>query len=78
MKRCAILPWVPKPEAKQLVLAYFDNIENATEAVDKILINNISPAAIDFMDSNSIKTVEDYAQCGLDSSKTFLIIVELD
>ncbi|MBE7711476.1 MAG: FAD-binding protein [Cyanobacteria bacterium SIG31] len=74
----AVLKLIPKPEAKQLVLAYFDNIENATEAVDKILINNISPAAIDFMDRNSIKTVEDYAQCGLDSSKTCLIIVELD
>ena len=56
----ATLKLIPKPECRQVISAYFNSFEDAVNAVNKIMTSNISPAAIDFMDKNSITTVEEY------------------
>ncbi len=74
----ATLKLIPKPEAKQVLLAYFDSAEQAIEALNTILKNNIYPSAVDFMDKNSIKTVEEYTSYGFDTTAQCMMIIEFD
>ena len=74
----AVLKLIPKPETMRAVSAYFDNIENAIDTVNKIVSSNLYPAAIDFMDNNSIKTVNDYTNCGLNTTKQCMLLIALD
>ena len=74
----ATLKLIPKPECRQVISAYFDSFENAVNAVNKIMTSNISPAAIDFMDKNSITTVEEYTKIGLCTNSSCMLIIELD
>ena len=74
----ATLKLIPKPECRQVISAYFDSFEDAVNAVNKIMTSNISPAAIDFMDKNSITTVEEYTKFGLCTNSNCMLIIELD
>lgn len=46
------------PQAKQTVLAYFDNIQDASQAVSDIISSGIVPAALEMMDKIAIEGVE--------------------
>ena len=74
----AELKLIPKPETTRVVTAYFDKIENATSAVTEIMRASVFPATIDFMDNNSIVTVEEFYPCGLDITKNAMLLIELD
>ena len=74
----ATLKLIPKPEKKQLVVAYFNEVVDAMKAVNNIFQYHIFPASIDFMDNNAIATVEDFLHCGLDSSAKCLLLIEVD
>ena len=74
----ATLKLIPKPEAKGLVLAYFSDIKSAVSAVNRIIDANVFPASIDFMDNNSIKTVEEFLHCGLDLENAGMLLIDLD
>lgn len=74
----AVLKLIPKPSYKITVSAYFDSIHSLTQTVDEIISKNIYPSAIDFMDENSIKTVEKYCSCGLDTSKKYMLLIDLE
>ena len=74
----ATLKLIPKPTARKAISAYFNSSEEMTLAVNQILASNILPTAIDFMDNNSIKTVNDFAKCGLKSEFQYLLIIDLD
>ena len=74
----AELKLIPKPETTRVVTAYFDEIENATSAVTEIMRASVFPATIDFMDNNSIVTVEKFYPCGLDTTKNAMLLIELD
>lgn len=74
----AELKLIPKPETTRVVTAFFDKIENATSAVTEIMRASVFPATIDFMDNNSIVTVEEFYPCGLDTTKNAMLLIELD
>lgn len=46
------------PEYKQTVLAYFDNVEDGSQAVSDIISSGIVPAALEMMDKTAIEAVE--------------------
>jgi glycolate oxidase len=46
------------PEAKQTVLAYFDKVEDGSQAVSDIISAGIVPAALEMMDKTAIEGVE--------------------
>lgn len=73
-----VLKLIPKPEAKRVISAYFSKIEHAITTVDKITTEHIFPAAIDFMDKNSMKTVEEFSHCGLKTENECMLIIDLD
>ncbi|MCQ2739710.1 MAG: FAD-binding protein [bacterium] len=74
----ATLKLIPKPETRRSLLAYFENIEDVVFAVDNLVTSNIFPSAIDFMDKNSIITVENFSKCGLRTEYSGVLFVELD
>ena len=74
----AILKLIPKPEAKQIVIGYFNSEENLTSAVNEIISQGVFPASIDFMDKNSMITVEDFAHCGLKIENKYVLLIDLD
>lgn len=74
----ATVKLIPKPEAHCVISAYFDDVDRSILAVNSIISGQIFPAAIDFMDRNSIITSEEFAKCGLNTSKEALLLIELD
>lgn len=74
----ATLRLIPKPQAKNVIVAYFNDVKSAVHAVNKITSEGISPSAIEFMDKNAIITVEEYAHCKFKTVYECLIMVEID
>lgn len=74
----ATLKLIPKPQANSLIVAYFNDIESVASSVNKILNNGIFPASIDFMDKNSIVTVEEFSKIGLKTTYECLLLINLD
>ena len=74
----ATLKLIVKPEYTKVMMAYFDKVSDATQAVNNIIDNKITPATIDFMDSNAIRTVEEFYPSGLHCDKEAALIIEID
>ena len=74
----ATIKLIPKPETTQVIMAYFDKVENSIIAVNKIIEKQVFPATIDFMDKNAIQTVEQFYPTGLLCDKKAALIIEID
>ena len=74
----AQLKLIPLPETSAVITAYFENYDDATSAVNGIIRERVFPATIDFMDKNSINTVEKFYPCGLKTDKECMLLVEVD
>lgn len=74
----ATLKLIPKPLSYQLVVAYFDSINKAIQSVNNITNAHLYPASIDFMDKNSMMTVEKFIGCGLKQENECLLLIDLD
>ena len=74
----ATVKLIPKPQTRQVVMAYFDRISEAIDAVDAIIEQQIFPTTIDFMDKNAIQTVEKFYPSGLLTDKEAALIIEVD
>ena len=74
----AELKLIPKPEASRVIMSYFDTLEDAVSGVNNIIAERIFPATIDFMDNNSITTVERFYPCGLLVEKEAMLLVTVD
>ena len=69
---------ITKPEASEVLLAYFDTVEEAVNSVNQIIKKQICPTTIDLMDKNALLTVESYKKCGLLCDKEAALIIEVD
>ena len=74
----ATIRLIPKPEAKRVMLAYFDDLEDTSKTANDIISNLITPSVIDLMDMNTLKTVESFYPCGLKTDKTAALLIEID
>ncbi len=74
----ATLKLITKPQASQVIMAYFDTVEDSITAVNKIIAKQICPTTIDFMDKNAIQTVEMFYPTGLLCNKEAALIIEID
>ena len=74
----ATLKLITKPQASMVIMAYFDRLDDATNAVTSIIEKQISPATIDFMDKNALQTVEQYNPTGILTDKDAVLIMEID
>ncbi len=69
---------LPKPERKQVLLAAFDDVGKAGEAVANIIGAGIIPAGLEMMDSLAIRAVEDFIHAGYPVDAAAILLCELD
>lgn len=74
----AVLKLIPKPQTQQVIMAYFDKVNDAINTVNNIISEKVYPAAIDFMDKNAIQTVEKFYPANLSTDKECALIIEID
>ena len=69
---------IPKPEARKVTLAYFDDLISAASAVNAIINSGFMPATLDLLDRNTLETIEKFNPCGLLCNKEAALLIELD
>ncbi len=69
---------LPKPERKQVLLAAFDDVGKAGEAVANIIGAGIIPAGLEMMDKLAIRAVEDFIHAGYPVDAAAILLCELD
>ncbi|WP_027965331.1 glycolate oxidase subunit GlcD [Halalkalibacillus halophilus] len=74
----ATLKLIPKPTAKQTLLAVYDSMEKAAETVSSIISNRIIPATLEFIDRPTIQAVEDFSKVGLPVDAEAVLLIEQD
>jgi len=67
-----------KPPCAQAILAAFDDIERAGDAVGAIISAGIIPAGLEMMDNPAIRAAEDYIHAGYPVEAAAVLICELD
>jgi len=73
--------WVkltPNPEALRTLLAVFPSIETASQAVSRIVSRGIVPAALELIDQNVIRAVEEWLHLGFPLDAGAVLLIELD
>jgi len=69
---------LPKPQAAQVVMASFTNVESAGEAVAAVIGAGIVPAGLEMMDRLATAAVEDYVHAGYDLEAEAILLCESD
>jgi glycolate oxidase len=67
-----------QPQAVKTVLAVFDTIDEASEAVSAVITRGLIPAAMEMIDQTTIGAVEDAFGCGYPRDAAAALLVELD
>jgi len=73
-----LLRLIPKPASKRTMLATFDRMDQAAEAVSAIIAAPIIPCTLEFLDRTTVRCVEDYAKIGLPLDCEALLLIETD
>jgi glycolate oxidase len=69
---------VPKPVLARCVMASFDDVRKAGEAVAAIIAAGIIPAGLEMMDKPMTAAVEDFVHAGYDLSAEAILLCESD
>ena len=68
----------PRPQAAQCILASFDDVRKAGEAVAAIIAAGVIPAGLEMMDQGATAAVEPFARAGYDLEAKALLLCEAD
>ena len=69
---------LPTPEAAQVVLAAFDSVSTAGDAVGAVIAAGIVPAGLEMMDGPAIRAAEAFANAGYPTDASALLLCEID
>jgi len=69
---------VPKPQLARCIVASFDDIRKAGEAVASIIAAGIIPAGLEMMDKPMTAAVEDFVHAGYDLGAVAILLCESD
>ena len=69
---------LPQPETVQVLLAAFDDVEKAGDAVGRIIGAGIIPAGLEMMDNPAIRAAEAFAKAGYPEDAAAILLCELD
>jgi len=69
---------LPKPETARVVMASFDDVEKAGEAVAAVIAAGIVPAGLEMMDRPATRAVEEYVHAGYDLEAAAILLCESD
>ena len=74
----ALMRLIPKPEFKNVLLVYYDRLDDAVNSVTAILQHHLLPAVVDLIDRKTINTIEDFMPTGLLCDKEAALLIEID
>ena len=69
---------LPRPECSQLLLAAFDDVARAADAVGAIIAAGVIPAGLEMMDNPAIRAAEAFVHAGYPTDAAALLLCELD
>ena len=69
---------IPKPQLARCIMASFDDIEAAGDAVAGVIAAGIVPAGLELMDKRMTAAVEDYVHAGYDLDAAAILLCESD
>ncbi|MBL8380908.1 MAG: FAD-binding protein [Burkholderiales bacterium] len=69
---------VPKPEMARVILASFDSVEKAGDAVAAVIAAGIIPAGLEMMDKPATAAVEEFVRAGYDLEAAAILLCESD
>ncbi|CAM2848643.1 FAD-binding oxidoreductase [Rariglobus hedericola] len=73
-----LLKLLPKPAARQTLLATYARMDSAAETVSAIIAAKIIPCTLEFLDRKTIQCVEDFAKVGLPRDAEAILLIETD
>ncbi|HEY1794402.1 MAG TPA: FAD-linked oxidase C-terminal domain-containing protein [Opitutaceae bacterium] len=73
-----LLKLLPRPAARQTILATFGRMDAAAETVTSVIAAGIVPCTLEFLDERTIRCVEDFAHVGLPVGAGALLLAEVD
>jgi glycolate oxidase len=73
-----LLKLLPRPPARQTLLATYASLTAAAETVSAIIAARIIPCTLEFLDQKTLRCVEDYARVGLPRDAQALLLIETD
>jgi len=69
---------LPRPQAARVIMASFDDVEKAGDAVAKIIAAGIIPAGLEMMDKPATRAVEEFVGAGYDIDAAAILLCESD
>ncbi len=69
---------LPRPESAQVVLAAFDQVSSAGQAVANVIAAGIIPAGMELMDQAAILAVEPFVKAGYPTDAAGILLTESD
>ena len=69
---------VPKPQLARCIMASFDDVKKAGDAVAAVIAAGIIPAGLEMMDGPMTAAVEDFVHAGYDLSAAAILLCESD
>ena len=73
-----VVKLLPEPSVKRVLLAAFDDIRQAGDAVAAIIRGGVIPAGLEMMDALAIEAAEDFAHAGYPRHAAAILLCELD
>ncbi|HYT86779.1 MAG TPA: FAD-linked oxidase C-terminal domain-containing protein, partial [Burkholderiales bacterium] len=69
---------LPKPETARVILASFDDVERAGNAVADVIAAGVLPSGLEMMDRPAARAVEEFVHAGYDLEAAALLLCEAD
>jgi len=69
---------VPKPQIARVIMASFDDVQKAGDAVADLIASGIIPAGLEMMDQKISRAVEEFVHAGYDLDAQAILLCESD
>jgi glycolate dehydrogenase FAD-linked subunit len=69
---------LPRPETARVILASFDDVEKAGNAVAEVIAAGVVPSGLEMMDRPAARAVEEFVHAGYDLDAVALLLCEAD
>jgi len=69
---------LPRPETARVILASFDDVEKAGDAVADVIAAGVVPSGLEMMDRPATRAVEEFVHAGYDLEAAALLLCEAD
>ena len=69
---------LPKPEAANVMLASYDDVATAGQAVSNVIAEGILPAGLELMDNAAIRAADDFVNAGYPRDAAAILLCEID